>query len=163
MEPTEHNHPGREELHPTVAYEERDANTVTVIKFGVWLGAGILASMAFLGWFFNLLKQHEASESPAPAPMAAQLPKQPPHPRLQPTPMPDLKAMRDAEEQVLNNYAWIDPDKGIVRMPIDKALDLVAQKGFPVLPPGAPSAQTVKRPDLPQDSSSGRTMERRTQ
>ena len=61
--------------------------------------------------------------------MSAQ--KQPPEPRLQPNPARDLREMRAAEEQLLHQYAWIDPDKGIVRIPIERAMDLIAQRGLP--------------------------------
>ena len=39
--------------------------------------------------------------------------------------------MRDA---ILDSYGWVDPDKGIVRIPIDQAIDIVAQKGLPSKP-----------------------------
>ncbi len=32
----------------------------------------------------------------------------------------------------LSNYAWIDPAKGIVRIPVEVAKDLVLKKGLPV-------------------------------
>ncbi len=35
---------------------------------------------------------------------------------------------------ILNSYGWVDPDKGTVRIPIDQAIDIVAQKGLPSKP-----------------------------
>jgi len=36
----------------------------------------------------------------------------------------------------LHQYAWVDPDKGIVKIPIDRAMDLIAQRGLPAVPQG---------------------------
>ena len=44
---------------------------------------------------------------------------------------------------MLNNYTWIDQAAGTVSLPIDRAIELTAQRGLPVRPqPGgqAPAA-----------------------
>ena len=48
------------------------------------------------------------------------------------TPVTDLAAMREAEQQALTSYGWVDPEKGIVRIPIDEAMKLTLQRGLPV-------------------------------
>ena len=58
----------------------------------------------------------------------------PPMPRLQSAPITDLKDMRAAEEQILNGYGWVDQANGVVRIPIDRAIDLLAQRGLPTRP-----------------------------
>jgi hypothetical protein len=57
-----------------------------------------------------------------------------PQPQLQESEVLDLKAIRVAEDQVLNSYAWMDPEKGVVRIPIDHAIDLLAKRGLPSRP-----------------------------
>ncbi len=57
--------------------------------------------------------------------------KEPPEPRLQKTPVADIKAVRKDEDAVIQSYGWVDPDKGIVRIPVDRAMDLVAKEGLP--------------------------------
>jgi hypothetical protein len=54
-----------------------------------------------------------------------------PQPQLQEHEVLDLKAIRAAEDQVLNSYAWMDPEKGVVRIPIGRAMDLLAERGLP--------------------------------
>ncbi|HEV3263716.1 MAG TPA: hypothetical protein VG013_43175, partial [Gemmataceae bacterium] len=54
-----------------------------------------------------------------------------PAPRLEVTPAVDLQAVRAAEEKELSTYGWVDQQKGVVRLPIDRAIDLLAQKGLP--------------------------------
>jgi hypothetical protein len=61
-----------------------------------------------------------------------------PEPRLQVAPQIDLAALRTREDTELNTYGWIDRKTGVVRLPIERAMDLVAQKGLPVR--GAPNA-----------------------
>jgi hypothetical protein len=36
--------------------------------------------------------------------------------------------MRAAEERVLHGYAWVDREKGIVRIPIEQAMEILAEK-----------------------------------
>ncbi len=50
----------------------------------------------------------------------------PPEPRLQVDEAADLKVFRDRENGVLTSYQWIDPAKTALRIPIDRAIDLVA-------------------------------------
>ena len=45
---------------------------------------------------------------------------------------PELQQMRAAEDQILNSYGWVDQKKGVVRVPIARAIDLLAQRGLPM-------------------------------
>lgn len=56
----------------------------------------------------------------------------PPAPRLQVDAPADLAAMRAQEDQVLGSYGWVDRSEGKVRIPIDRAMDLIARRGLPV-------------------------------
>ena len=42
-----------------------------------------------------------------------------------------LKQLRATEDAILTSYGWVDRQKGIVRIPIDRAIDLVLQRGLP--------------------------------
>jgi hypothetical protein len=113
-------------------HETKDGiNVRAVTKFGLGLAGGIIV-VSFLMWFlFDQFSAREGRQSPRPEPMEASNPqKEPPEPRLQPNPPMELKEFRAAEDTILNNYAWIDPDKGIVRMPVDRAMELVAKEGL---------------------------------
>jgi len=46
------------------------------------------------------------------------------------TPVTDLADLRAAEEKALTEPGWIDRQKGIVRLPIDVAKQLVLQRGL---------------------------------
>jgi hypothetical protein len=55
-----------------------------------------------------------------------------PEPRLQTAPQVDLATMRAREDAELNTYGWIDRQAGVVRLPIERAMDLVVQRRLPV-------------------------------
>jgi len=55
----------------------------------------------------------------------------PPAPRIDPHPAEELRSIRAREDHILNTYAVIDQKQGTVRVPIDRAIDMLAQKGLP--------------------------------
>jgi hypothetical protein len=69
-----------------------------------------------------------------------------PEPRLQTAPQVDLAAMRAREDAELNTYGWVDRQAGVVRLPIEKAMDLVLQHHLPAR--GDPDAPKPTRTPL---------------
>ncbi|MDQ3283094.1 MAG: hypothetical protein M3Q69_16970 [Acidobacteriota bacterium] len=76
------------------------------------------------------------------------------------TPVVDLVKMREAEDETLKNYGWVDKQRGIVHMPIEQAKQLLAarlavqgQLGAATTPPAAPAATTTA-PALPGSTQS---------
>jgi hypothetical protein len=63
---------------------------------------------------------------------------EPPQPRLQTDPSEDLVQFRAEEEKRLNGYYWIDKKKGIVHIPIERAMKEVAAEGIDGFPRGRP-------------------------
>ena len=51
----------------------------------------------------------------------------------------DVADLHAREDLLLDNYTWIDQSKRTVRIPIERAMEIIAQKGLPVAP--APTAQ----------------------
>ena len=107
----------------------------------------IFSAGLVLGIFQYMLHREggvPASRIESPAQDARQLP---PEPRLEETPMSDLQEMRAAEDQILHTYGWLDQPNGIVRLPIDRAMELIAQRGLPARkesgPQSAAAAVTV--------------------
>jgi hypothetical protein len=68
--------------------------------------------------------------------VSRQLPASPHAQRREPAPAPHLwvnpaqefKAMRAEDDLVLNSYGWVDKQKGIARIPIEQAMELLAQQ-----------------------------------
>ena len=117
-----------EPIHPAAGHEERDVNVVAITKFGIGLAILIVVTIFTLWGLFNYFKTREAGMSPKGAATAAG--QMPPEPRLERTPVRDLREIRAAEEQALNRYGWVDPDKGIVRIPVSRAMEILAQRGL---------------------------------
>jgi hypothetical protein len=108
-------------------YETTDINVWAVGKFAFGLVAITLVSMAML---FGLMRYFQSRESPEvmkpidPAKMF-------PQPQLQVKPIPDLKQFHTEEDKVLNSYGWVDQPRGVVRIPIEQAIDVLAKRGLP--------------------------------
>ena len=58
----------------------------------------------------------------------------PPQPRLQADPAADLAAQRAREQAQLDGYAWVDRDAGIARIPVDRAMDILARSSSSAQP-----------------------------
>src|SRR5947207_15393922 len=57
-----------------------------------------------------------------------------PEPRLEDNERTELAPLRYQEEQKLNSYGWVDQNAGVARIPITKAMELIAQRGLPTTP-----------------------------
>jgi len=65
----------------------------------------------------------------------AQLASRFPTPRLQTDDgYQEITDMHAKEDLLLENYSWVDEGKGTVRIPIERAMELIAQRGLPVAP-----------------------------
>jgi hypothetical protein len=51
----------------------------------------------------------------------------------------DVADLHRREDLLLDNYSWVDPAHSKVRIPIERAMELIAQRGLPV----APAVQTA--------------------
>ena len=139
------NYPNEPESNPTVAHEETDADTHAITQFGIALALVLVLSQLALWWLFNSFTRLESKLSPpVSALVRAQAPTEPPEPKLQANPQADMRMMREKEDTILNHYGWVNPNHGVVRIPIDRALDLVAERGLPQFKATGPSAGGAK-------------------
>ncbi len=61
-----------------------------------------------------------------------------PAPELQTTPQSDLEKLQSAQLARIERYGWIDQSKGILRIPIQRAMQVIVSKGEQALAPLAP-------------------------
>ncbi len=111
-------------------HEERDVNVWAVGKFGIGLALLCIGALVLLFFLFRHFETQVAGPAKPPLEVAGQ-DGMPLEPRLQERPVQDLKQMRADEDQILGSYGWVDKQKGVVRLPIDRAIDLLAQRGLP--------------------------------
>ncbi len=125
---TEHNQSGG----GPAGYEKRDADPASLVHFGVGLALTLVVVWAGMWWLMGYFS-HVQKLGPSATPFGQLEEKQlPPLPRLQVNPEQDLKALREQQTAALDTYGWVDRDRGIVHIPIDRAMDLILERG--VLP-----------------------------
>ena len=117
----------RQPHNPRIGHETTDVNVWAVGKFAIGLVIVCVVSIALL---FGLLKFFQSREETSVADTVDPV-KLFPEPQLQKTPIMDLKAIHAEEDKLLNGYAWVDPKQGIVRIPVDRAIEVLAKRGLP--------------------------------
>ena len=120
----------------------RDVRFRAVLLFGFWLFAGAaVIHLAMWGLFRGLERQEERRDTVLSEKIAASLKRTPPEPRLEPDPLAPGRRMRAEENAMLATYGWVDRDRGLVRLPIDRAMELLVERGLPPSKPmPAPAA-----------------------
>lgn len=129
------------------AFERRDIGMGGVLWFLVGLAvAGVIITFAVNGFYHYLQARSDAEQAPV-SPLVTNAPKDTrhlsadykdylkqnfPNPRLEIDERHQLDQIRMQEEETLATYGWVDQKAGIVRIPIERAMDLIAQRGLPV-------------------------------
>lgn len=124
---------GATEHAPTGAgHESRDVRIrPIVIAFVVLFVIAIVTHVLMYGVLYGFTAREERASEPA-SPLAATYGRQaPPAPRLQVAPAADLGRLRAREDTLLHDYAWADRGAGVVRIPIEHAIELLAARGLP--------------------------------
>jgi len=123
----------RGSLTPDRPYERRDLSPRAIGLFLAGLVVVIGMTLLAIWALFDYYAARQARVDRPPSPLAD--PRQvPPGPRLQVSGAADLAAFRAKEEVELTSYGWIDRKAGTVRIPIDRAINLLLQRGLPTTP-----------------------------
>lgn len=112
--------------HGPERFEESD----WVMRVVVISAASLLVFMVF-GMILSGITQRVvmARVDPGQPPTAYATEKRvPPAPRLQVDEEADYLGFRAREDAVLSTYQWLDKSGGVVRIPIDRAIDVVARE-----------------------------------
>lgn len=115
---------------PALGHEATDAPVGAIAVGAVAVAVGLVAILALCVGLFRVFSGLR-TEAPA-NPMAATAPRFPPEPRLELTPGLDYQQLRAEEDRVLSTYGWVDRKAGRIRIPVDRALELQLERGFPV-------------------------------
>ncbi|HXK04112.1 MAG TPA: hypothetical protein VMS37_17035 [Verrucomicrobiae bacterium] len=114
-------------------HETSDINVWAVGKFAIALVVVTAVSLVLLFGLMKYFQSRETTEVVKTVDPAQVFPQ----PQLQKTPIPDLRQFHAEEDKILDSYGWVDQPKGIVRIPIDRAIDVLAQRGLPSRAGGA--------------------------
>jgi hypothetical protein len=132
-----------------VGHEETDAEIGPLVRFAIFLAALTAVSAVLTIGLYRYLDSREIAEKAPRYPLAAGVERPlPPAPRLQTYPFDDVKALRREEAMLLDHYAWIDKNAGAVRIPVSRAIELLAERGLPhrAAPEAAPAVPAAEAP-----------------
>jgi hypothetical protein len=153
--PNPHEHPHGH----GVAAEPDRVSTKIVVGFAVLLtlvAAGAAALMAAMFWRFDKTAQKRDERIVAEAGLQRQEAAVPPLPRLQVYPVRHWKDFQAAERERLETYGWMDQSTGAVHIPIERAIDLIAERGVgplpqaPIVMPAGPAPPSQAQPEKKQ-------------
>lgn len=120
------------EERPQGGYETKDVDVRAVLRPALALVLLPFATLLLMRWLLHAFEAREAVKLDSSL-LARDTGRQlPPEPRLQVSPSEDLAAMRAEEEAILTTYGWADRASGVVRIPIERAMELLVQRGLPV-------------------------------
>lgn len=138
-----------------IRYEQVDINSWSVTKFAMLLVVITILSLIVSWGYFAVLHRMDDGARPAMPAMDVQAPdREPPAPRLQRTPFDDVRALHAAEQEQLEGYGWVDQAAGVARIPIERAMELYAQRAnqpAPAVVPVAPAAAPASAASAPID------------
>jgi hypothetical protein len=130
-------HAGQKLNHEPTDIPLTGTTRVALVTLAV-IGVIMLVVYGFWGFFVS-----QARKADQPKPPLAEKDygnRLPPTPRVQATPGDDLARYRAAQDGKLASYGWIDKGSGTVRIPIDRAIALVAERASTIADPNAAAA-----------------------
>jgi hypothetical protein len=139
---------------PDAKHEHTDIDPELGYRFAIWLVVAMLLSVAIVYgsfWFFEG-REVAVDQRVQQFPLAVGQAKEPPSPRLQTQPFKDIYLLRQGENEKLDSYGWVDKEAGVARIPIDRAMEVMIERGIP-----ARTESPAGFNQVVQDSSGGRT------
>lgn len=119
--------------HAGTAHTEGDGvNYRGIVVFVVILIATTVVCELIVVGMYKFLDAQSRSNAVARAPLAAPVGTLPPAPNLLLDEPTNLAKFRAHEKSELETYGWLDKNAGTVRLPIDRAKDLIIERGLPV-------------------------------
>jgi hypothetical protein len=131
--------------HGQEGFEQQDLTAQSIYAFLISLVVGgVLVYVAVWG-LYRFLDARQRSRQPAQSPLVKQVDTETrivspeeitkfPQPRLERNERIEINDFRLKEEQTLSTYGWVDEKAGVMHIPIERAMQLVAQRGLPTTP-----------------------------
>ncbi len=134
-------------------YERSDARPRPLLAFASALAVVIAASFAVTRWITaGLGRARDAAAQPSPMDAFRETPE---GPLLQPGSGQGLAEHRAREDELLSRYGWVDRENGVVRVPIERAMELLLERGLPTRT-GEGAAEPVEAEGAPGEGGDGR-------
>jgi hypothetical protein len=148
------------------SYERQDLQVSGILYF--LLSLVVVTALCLLGLrgFYAYLDHREKASQPPVNPLITNVPTDTrhiapgypqdafPNPKLEEDERGQLNGIRIEEEKRLYSYGWVNEKAGTVRIPIERAMDLLGQRGLPVRPQGAASDAAAAKTETSKKESS---------
>lgn len=124
-------------------HERKDADVFSLFMVAglVFCSIGLVLLVCWGLMHFLTLRQNAREKvSPKVTEARAEFPE----PRLQTQPGGELQKRRAREEAELNSYGWVDRKAGLVRIPIERAMQLITERGLPEVGAGLTPLQLMQ-------------------
>lgn len=133
-------------------FEHEDLSSSAVLYFLAGLALVSLVVYLIVFGMYRFLDRYDTAHQPPLSPMVTpqadtravthENAETFPQPRLEENERTQFRSFIEDQDQKLATYDWLDKDKGTVRIPIDRAMELIEQRGLPLHAEGASSAQS---------------------
>lgn len=110
-------------------HETTDARVRPLVLFLAFLALGCAGALVLMRWTFDAFERRAAERDEPGHPLAVE--QVAPAPRLQADPPAEYAAFAAEQRRRTTTYGWLDRDAGVVRLPVERALELVLEEGLP--------------------------------
>jgi hypothetical protein len=125
-------------------YEDSNVSVKQLFAFAMGIVALVMLGVLSSAFTFRFFVRHTPmGPSASPFEDVRDLP---PGLRLQTAAPLDLKRYRDDQDKILAGYGWVDPHAGFIRIPVERAMELLLQKGYPVRSSSPAAGSPAKTP-----------------
>lgn len=115
---------------PETLHEISTVQLKPVVLFAVVLAVTALATFATVKILLDYMNVNFA-RTDVPLSALAQPDQIPPTPHLEVSQGQSLKELHARERAALHGYQWVNKDLGVVGIPVERAIELLAQRGLP--------------------------------
>jgi hypothetical protein len=128
---TKHSPKPNDPIDASAGWEKRDVNIKGLFQFAFWMAVVLMVTLVGMRFTFDFFKRVEPLGSTA-SPLVTTTDRMlPPSPRLQVQPHQELEDYCVAQQQAVSTYAWVNQSSGVVRIPVDRAMQLILERGLP--------------------------------
>lgn len=145
-------------------FEHADLSPTGIIYFMIGLAVAVVVIYFIVFGMYHFLDTYQMAHQPAMSPMVAppadtriithSNTQAFPEPRLEESERSQLRSITEDEDRKLATYNWVDKDKGVVQIPIERAMELLVQRGLPVRPQGKAPEKDQQQPSQQKEGSS---------
>ena len=139
---------------PKHRHETREAVPRYILYFATGIAVSVIAGFLVSWGTLAFLRKHQTYPAPESAISRGRVLPPPGVPQLQVHPDTDLQVYLNNERQILDSYGWVNRKNGVVRIPIQRAMNILLKEGLPVrnsnTPKGAVQPGEVQQYRVPQ-------------